>query len=253
MKRLLVLFVSLFLLSVGLFALPLYPNTVSKLPLTNGHTLEVDFYAPKDALPFFDQTILTNGFIKLLADTKLSCDFSIVFMPRSTHDIEFSVSFDNIDAATADAIKPAPNSYRTRCLPLLVPRDALMVLLSWYNSYLTNQDPAKTTGFVQPNQPLVFHVFYGCKGQLSLHGKFLINNIMSMVPPSNRPIFDPAMIYTDLKTFNSYDIKFYNSRDVPYLTMSYGFVLDPIVDPSDSAITRTSVLVYKLFGMPTPE
>jgi hypothetical protein len=55
------------------------------------------------------------------------------------------------------------------------------------------------------------------------------------------------------QTFNSYDIKFYNSRDVPYLTMSYGFVLDPLVDPSDSAIMRTSVLVYKLFGMPTPE
>jgi len=76
---------------------------------------------------------------------------------------------------------------------------------------------------------------------------------MSMVPPSNRPIFDPAMIYMDNKTFNAYDIKFYNSRDVPYLTMSYGFVLDPIVDPSDSAITRTSVLVYKLFGMPAPQ
>ena len=86
MKRLLVLLISLFVLSIGLFAMPIYPNTVSNLPLANGHTLKLDFYAPKDALPFFDQTILANGFTKLLSDTKLSCDFSLVEVPTRSRD-----------------------------------------------------------------------------------------------------------------------------------------------------------------------
>jgi hypothetical protein len=253
MKRLAVFLVALFTLVSSLFAAPIYPVIKTKLPLATGRTLELDFSAPKDALQYFDNSILTDGLSKLLADNKLDADVTVIFVPRNIKGaISFLVSFDDMNPAKADALKPVKNDYDLRCLPLGIPRDALRIALSWYNSFLVNKSPDKSADFLAPDQVIAFTVNYTFSGQstqLILGGTFLINNIMFGVPMSNRAIFDPIITISDLKTFTSNRIRLYSQANLPYLQNAYMFMLDPIEDPKNPGIAMPSALVYPLFGM----
>ena len=83
MNRLLVLLLGLFALTTGLFALPLYPQVPSvEHSLFNGHKFELDFFDTKEALPFFDASILQQGPSQLSATYNADTDFTVNFVPH---------------------------------------------------------------------------------------------------------------------------------------------------------------------------
>jgi hypothetical protein len=257
MKRFFAFFLVLVALGSDLVAATFYPVIRNKLDLQNGHTLELDFAAPQEALKYFDATILTEGFSKLLADNALDCDFTVMFVPRNMKgDISLSVSFDNIDISTADSLKPSV-SFGTNQLYLGAPARALSIMLKWYNSFLVNQDPGKNTDIVSQNQPMSFVVFYSAKGQskqLTFWGIFSRQNLMEGVHPDNGPVFNPVITYTDTKTFKSTDIPLSSSSkyNLPLLQYQLKFVLDPVSDRSSGSVYPSS-LIYDFFALGLPQ
>jgi hypothetical protein len=257
MKRLIALFLVLVALACNLAAATLYPVIRNKLALQNGHTVELDFAAPQEALKYFDATILTEGFSKLLADKALDCDFTVMFVPRNLKgEISVSVSFDKIDISTADSLKPSV-SFGTNLLYLGAPARALSIVLNWYNSFLVNQDPGKNADFVSQNQPMSFVIFYSAKGQskqLTFRGIFSRQNLMEGVHPDNGPVFNPVITYTDMKTFKSTDIPLNTSGkyNLPMLQNQLKFVLDPVADRSSGNVYPSS-LIYNFFALSLPQ
>lgn len=240
------------MVAAGLAAAPFYPPITTTYPLATGRTLTLNFAAPKEALPFFDSAILTDRLGKLMLDSKLDADISVIFMPRNTKgDIALSISFDKIDPATADVLKPVLNPYSLRCLPLTFPRDALHALEAWLGSFLTNKSPERDASFLTNGQKIAFSVFYTFKGQtamLTLSGSFS-SYILVGVAPSSRVVFNPTITYTDTKSGKIEVIRLYSDSNIPYLQSSFMFMLDPVEDPKNPGIAMPSALVYPLFGM----
>ena len=252
MKRLLVLFLSLLALSSGLIALPLYPQLPAvNLPLINGHKLELNFYAPKEALPFFDASILQKGFAKLSANYKLTNDFTVSFVPGDTGTLGFIVTFDGLDSGLSNTLYPRTNAIGLHGLPLVAPRDALEIVNAWYKSYLANPSQDKSDSFVSSIRKTTFIVDYyatspitGGGLQLAMHGSF----------QGNTPVFDPKMEIMQLDlSLTTYHIALASSDNLQALQSDYFYVLDPIDDSANPGLKRESVFVYVLFGLPLPQ
>lgn len=252
MKRFVVLLLALLAITTAIAAAPFYPPIRTTYPLTTGRTLTLDFAAPKEALPFFDSAILTDRLGTLMTTSKLDADISVTFMPRNAKgDIALSISFDKIDPATADALKPVLNPYNLRCLPLAFPRDALHVLEAWLGSFLTNKSPERDASFLTNGQKIAFSVFYTFKGQsamLTLSGSFS-SFILKGVAPASRVVFNPTITYTNSKSGKIEVIRLYSDTNIPYLQSSFMFMLDPVEDPKNPGVAMPSALVYPLFGM----
>jgi hypothetical protein len=251
MKRLLVLVISLFVLSVGLFAMPLFPLTVTKLPLSNGHTLELNFFAPKESLPFFDKSILTNGFAQLSKTYNLSNDFSVYFTPQSTNELLFMVSFDGLTSGLSATLHPTTNAAGLRGLPLAAPRDALAIVQSWYKSFLANPSTNKSDSFVPLMRKTTFIVDYSATApitgggvRLAMHGSF----------QDDTPVFGPKMELMQLDaSFLTHHIELASPDYLDSLQNDYFYILDPISDPANPGLKRESVTVYMLFDKTAPK
>jgi len=251
MKRLLVLFLLLFTLTTVLFAFPLYPQqTVVKYQLANGHKLELDFFAPKDSLQYFDSSLLTDGFAQLAKIYTLTNDFSVSFAPQNTGELLFLVSFDGLSSGLSSSLHPTTNAEGLRGLPLDAPRDALAVVLAWYKSFLTNPSPDKSVSFISSMRKTVFTVNYSAMGpgtghglQLAMHGSF----------QSDTPVFDSKMEVMDFSTFINSHITIADDSYVQALQNDYFYILDPISDPNTPGVKRESVMVYALFDKVAPK
>jgi hypothetical protein len=249
MKRLLVLLISLFVLSVGLFALPLFPQTKVINPISNGHTLELSFFAPKESLPFFDKSILMNGFAQLSKTYNLDNNFSISFNPQNTGELMFLVSFNNIPLDHNASLHPSTNAAGLRGLPLAAPRDALAIVQSWYKSFLSNPSTEKSIDFLSTMRRTIFVINYfatapvsGKVAALTMHGVF----------QDDTPVFGPKIELMDYSTFMNHHIELASPDYLQTLQNDYFYVLDPINDPANPGLKRESVYVYFLFDKVAP-
>lgn len=249
MKRLFVLFLSLFTLATSLCAIPLFPQKVVKYPLANGHNLELDFFGPKDALQYFDASVLTNGFSQLSTTYNLTDDFTISFAPQNTGELLFLVSFDATDSGLGKSLHPITNAAGLRGLPLVAPRDALVIVQSWYASFLSNSSQGKPDSFVSSMRRTIFTVDYSASAPSN--GKL----VTLMIPGSfqnNTPVFDSKLGLTDYSTWTTYHIKLNDPSYTAALQTDYFYILDPIEDPNNPGVKRDSVMVYALFDKVVP-
>lgn len=251
MKRLLVLLISLFTLAAGVFAFPLYlPPNVVKLPLSNGRSLQLNFAAPKDALPYFDNSILQDGFSKLSGTYKLSNDFTVTFAPQDTRELQFGLSFDSMPQDHIAALRPVANAQGLRGLPLLAPRDALAVVQAWYKSFLANTSPDKPTAFLATTQKTIFTVIYDTKAPLS--GK-PVGLTMSGTIQNDTPVFKPHLDVEEYSTLTNHGIDLSDQAYLQALQSDSFFILEPISDPDNPGLKRKSVFVYMLFDKTAPK
>jgi hypothetical protein len=251
MKRLLVLFLSLFALSSGLFAFPAYPKNDTTYRLPNGHTIELEFYAPQEALPFFDASLLVNGFAKIAETYKINEDFGILFVVHTNNELRLGVVFKDLQAADISDLKPMQGGNGLHLLPLIVPRDAINVVESWFVSFLQNKSADKPTDFLKSIQSTPFYVQYQTK--LSNGSLLIEGNFYGSTPSELRPVFNSTMDIEDLSTITNHKISL-DPQDF-YLSMLqnfYTFVLDPLDDQNNPGQRTENIFVYWLFGLPSP-
>ena len=250
MKRFLVFLLSLFALTAAVSALPLFPQTKVMLPLSNGRSLELDFFGPKDAILFFDESILTDGFAQLSKAYKLNNDFSVSFIPQNTNELQFIVAFDSIPSDHNASLHPSTNAAGLRGLPLAVPRDALILVQSWYKSFLANPSPNKSVDFLSTMQRTTFIVDYSATAPITGKGAMLA---MHGVFQNDTPVFGAKMELMDYSTFSAHHIDLFSADYLQTLQTEYFYVLDPIKDPVNPGLKRESVFVYFLFDTTAPK
>lgn len=251
MKRLAVFLIALLTLVTGLFAFPLYSNqTKVNYTLANGHKLELDFFGPKEALQYFDTSVLTDGFTQLSMTYKLTNDFTVSFTPQDTGELLFLVSFDGEDSVLSSTLHPTTNVAGLRGLSLVAPRDALTIVQSWYKSYLANPNQDKSDNFVSLMRKTIFIVDYYATSPTT--GK-LVALAMPGTFENNTPIFDPKMDLTDYSTWINYHIRLYVATYEAALRDDYFYTLDPISDPNNPGVKRDNVMVYALFDKTAPK
>ena len=130
MKRILVIVTGLVILSMRLFAIPAYPKTDATYALPNGHSIALEFYAPRST-PFFDASILVNGFAKIADTYKINEDFGVSLVVHTNNELRMGVFFNNLQAADIESLRPYPIQEvagMAHFLPLIVPRDAIQVV-----------------------------------------------------------------------------------------------------------------------------
>ena len=204
MKRLFVFFLVVFATVASLSAFPLYPNpTETKLKLANGHTVKLEFLTPKEAVQYFDNSIIQDGFSKLSTTYKLANDFTVFFNPQDSHELLFFVSFDSIPQDHATALRPSANSQGLRGISLAAPRDALLIVQAWYKSFLANTSADKPTDFLATMEKTVFTVDYYTTSQVT-------NNAVSLVAKGviqdDAVVFTPHLDVGEIMTFTNHSI-----------------------------------------------
>lgn len=250
MRRLLVLLLSLFALASGLFAVPLFPKTVENYTLANGRKLELDFFGPKDALQYFDKSVLTDGLDQLSKTYTLVNDFTVSFVPDNKGVLGFIVDFDGTTSGLSATLHPTTNAAGLRGLSLVAPRDALLVIQAWYKSYLANPSKDKSDSFVTAMTKTTFFVDYSATSPITGHGAQLV---MAGAFQGDTPVFDPRMGVSDYSTFTNYKIKLFDPSYAATLRDDYFYVLDPLSDPANPGVKRDNVSVYMLFDKVAPQ
>lgn len=249
MKRIVLFLVVLFTLATGLFAIPLFPQTVVKYPIANGHLLELDFFGPKDASSYFDKSILTDGFAQLSTSYQLTNDFTVSFVPHNTGELVFIVNFQGLTSGLS-SLHPTTNAAGLRGLSLVAPRDALAIVQAWYKSYLANPSQDKSDSFVASMRKMTFIVDYSVTSPVTdkpatlvMHGTF----------QGDAPVFDSKMNLTDYSTWTNYHISLYDPGYAATLQNDNFYILDPISDPTNPGVKRDNVTVYMLFDKTAPK
>ena len=243
MKRLLLLVLGLVVLSMSIIAMPAYPKTDATYPLPNGHKITLEFYAPKEALPFFDPSILVNGFAKIADTYKINEDFGLSFVVHTDNWLQLGIHFDHLKTSDIEFLKPIPGNGLYQ-LPFIVPRDAINTFADWFSSFASNKDPDKPEAFLVKVQRATFFIDYDCisisKGTLAITGTF-----------SGKPVFDSTMSIEDYSTLTFHKITL-DPRYDSWLQNFHTFVLNPLDDLYNPGLRTENIFVYWLFGLPPP-
>ena len=121
MRRLLFLFLSLFTL-VRPVSSP-YRSSQRRsenYTLANGCKFELDFFGPKDALQYFDKSVLTDGFAQLSNTYKLTDNFhGLPCSPRTLGGARLSSLLSTpLISGLGKSLHPTTNAAGLRGLPL---------------------------------------------------------------------------------------------------------------------------------------
>lgn len=252
MKRLFVLFLAVFSTVVSLSAFPLYPNpNETKLKLANGHTVTLDLLIPKEAVQYFDNSIIQDGFSKLSTTYKLANDFMVSFVPQDSHELMFLVVFDDIPQDHATTLRPSVNSQGLRGISLAAPRDALLIVQAWYKSFLANTSPDKPSAFLATMQKTIFTVDYFTTSPVTNNGVMLIAN---GVIQNDVVVFAPHLdVSEEYPIFKDHKIDLANPSFAQALQNDSFFIVEPINDPDNPGLKLESVYIYILFDKTAPK
>jgi hypothetical protein len=255
MKRLLLLILGLGTLTMSVFAMAAYPKTDATYSLPNGHHIKLEFYAPKEALPFFDPSLLVNGFAKISDTYKINEDFDISLVVHTNNQLRLGVFFLDLQAADIESLRPLPvqeSNGAAHFLPLIVPRDAIQVVFSWLQSFLANKSADKPVAFLKSIQSTPFFVQYQSKlnpGSLAIEGQRFQGQTLADL----KPVFDATMILQDFSTITVHKISLDPTpTNTTMLENAYAFMLDPLDDQDNPGLRTENIFVYWLFGLPPP-
>lgn len=255
MKRFLILVLGLAILTMSAFAIPAYPKTDAAYALPNGHKITLEFYAPKEALPFFDPSILVNGFAKIADTYRIGEDFGVSLVVHTNGELRMGVFFNDLQAADIESLRPLPiqeTAGTAHFLPLIVPRDAIQVVFSWLQSFLANKSADKPVAFLKSIQSTPFFVQYQSKlnpGSLAIEGQ----RFQGQTRDDLKPVFDATMNLEDFSTITVHKISLDpKPMNTMMLENAYTFVLDPLDDQANPGLRTENIFVYWLFGLPPP-